>query len=92
MKGRPRCLTSLLDSVKRTHFDEGFEGFAGFDGQALMSHVAFGSFKKKHFGAASSKPLLASFEGFEGFEGFEEFEGQAPMSNVALGSRKKNTF
>ena len=88
LKGRPRCLTSLLDPVKKTHFDEGFEGFAGFDGQALMSHVAFGSCKK-HFGAASSKPLLASFEGFEGFEGLEGFEGQAPMSNVAFGSRKK---
>ena len=50
-----------------------------------MSNVALGS-RKKHFEAASSKPLLASFEGFEGFE------GQAPMSNVALGSRKKNTF
>ena len=54
-----------------------------------MSNVALGSRKKTHFEAASSKPLLASFEAFGGFEGFE---GQAPMSNVAFGSRKKNTF
>ena len=57
-----------------------------------MSNVALGSRKKTHFEAASSKPLLASFEAFGGFEGFEGFEGQAPMSNVAFGSRKKNTF
>ena len=54
-----------------------------------MSNVALGSRKKTHFEAASSKPLLASFEAFGGFEGFEGFEGQAPMSNVAFGSRKK---
>ena len=64
----------------------------GFEGQAPMSNVALGSRKKTHFEAASSKPLLASFEAFGGFEGFEGFEGQAPMSNVAFGSRKKNTF
>ena len=48
LKGRPRCLTSLLDPVQKTktHFDEGFEGLARFDGQALMSHVAFGSHTK----------------------------------------------
>ena len=50
-----------------------------------MSNVALGS-RKTHFEAASSKPLLASFEAFGGFEGFEGFEGQAPMSNVAFGS------
>ena len=50
-----------------------------------MSNVALGS-RKTHFEAASSKPLLASFEAFGGFEGFE---GQVPMSNVAFGSRKK---
>ena len=53
-----------------------------------MSNVALGS-RKTHFEAASSKPLLASFEAFGGFEGFEGFEGQAPMSNVAFGSCKK---
>ena len=36
-----------------------------------MSNVALGSRKKTHFEAASSKPLLASFEGFEGLEGFD---------------------
>ena len=35
-----------------------------------MSNVTLAR-KKTHFEAASSKPLLASFEGFEGFEGFE---------------------
>ena len=54
-----------------------------------MSNVALGSRKKTHFEAASSKPLLASFEAFGGFEGFEGFEGQAPMSNVAFGPRTK---
>ena len=54
-----------------------------------MSNVALGSRKRTHFEAASSKPLLASFEAFGGFEGLEGFEGQAPMSNVAFGSRKK---
>ena len=54
-----------------------------------MSNVALGPRKETHFEAASSKPLLASFEAFGGFEGFEGFEGQAPMSNVAFGSHTR---
>ena len=40
----------------KTHFDEGFEGLAGFDGQALMSHVAFGSFKKTFWSSLEQAP------------------------------------
>ena len=49
---------SLLAPVKKTktHFDEGFEGFAGFDGQALMSHVAFGSCKQTFWSSLEQAP------------------------------------
>ena len=43
-------------SRKKKHFDEGFEGLAGFDGQALMSHVAFGSFKKPFWSSLEQAP------------------------------------
>ena len=86
LKGRPRCLTSLSDPVKKTHFEaasskpllasfEAFEGFEGFEGQVQMSNVAFGSRKKTHFEAAPSKPPLASFEAFEGLRDLRNLRG-----------------
>ena len=54
-----------------------------------MSNVALGSRKETHFEAASSKPLLASFEAFGGFEGFE---GQAPMSNFESRTKTNTHF
>ena len=40
----------------KTHFDERFEGLAGFDGQAVMSHVAFGSCKKTFWSSLEQAP------------------------------------
>ena len=58
LKGRPRCLTSLLDPVKKTktHF-EAASRFEGFEGPRCLTSLS--DPVKKH---ASSKPLLASFE------------------------------
>ena len=43
-------------NILKQHFAEGFEGFAGFDGQALMSHVAFGSCKKTFWSSLEQAP------------------------------------
>ena len=74
----------------KTHFDEGFEGFAGFDGQALMSHVAFGSFKKTFWSSLERIFFCQVSRGLRDLKGLRGLKGRPRCLTSLLDPVKKH--